>query len=306
MNEQEQKAVLAACMMAAFADGSQSDVERAEIKRIAGGFSSQNPNLATIYQEVLLKKFDLAEAARQLPAKELRMLAYEMAVCVCNADGVLTEAERLFLASLRTAFDLETGPEPEIHQAAATLATVPLNVPATLLPVADAELDRSILNYAILNGALEILPHSLSTAAIIPLQMKMVYGIGKRYGFELGPGHVKDFLATVGIGLTSQVLEGFASKVLGGLFGRVGGGLLGGLASQATGSAFAFASTYALGHVAKQYYASGRSLTAAQLKQTFASLLADARSLQPNYASDIAQRSRTIDVNQLVSVCRGS
>jgi uncharacterized protein (DUF697 family) len=207
---------------------------------------------------------------------------------------------------LRTAFQLETGPEPEIHRDAAALAMVPLNESAALLPAADAELDRSILNYAILNGALEILPHSLATAAIIPLQMKMVYAIGKRYGFELGPGHVKDFLATVGIGLTSQVLESFASKVLGGLFGRVGGGLLGGLAGQATGSAFAFASTYALGHVGKQYYASGRSLTAAQLKQTFASLLTDARSLQPNYASEIAQKSRTIDVKQLLPLYHGS
>ncbi|MCK7498350.1 MAG: hypothetical protein MZW92_52755 [Comamonadaceae bacterium] len=53
-----------------------------------------------------------------------------------------------------------------------------------------------ILNYAILNGALELLPDSLASMAIIPLQMKMVYRIGKSYGYELDRGHVKDFLAT--------------------------------------------------------------------------------------------------------------
>ena len=58
-----------------------------------------------------------------------------------------------------------------------------------------------ILNYAILNGALELLPESLATMAIIPLQMKMVYRIGKTYGFELDRGHIKDFLATAGVGI---------------------------------------------------------------------------------------------------------
>ena len=42
-----------------------------------------------------------------------------------------------------------------------------------------------ILNYSILNGALELLPQSMASMAIIPLQMKMVYRIGKEHGYEL-------------------------------------------------------------------------------------------------------------------------
>ena len=94
-------------------------------------------------------------------------------------------------------------------------------------------------------------------------------------------------------------------QIIGGIFRQVGGGLLGGLARQATGSAFSFASTYALGHVAKQYYASGRTLTTAQLKQLFASLLTDAKSLQTQYAGDIAQKSRTINPSQILPLCKG-
>ena len=69
-------------------------------------------------------------------------------------------------------------------------------------------LDHMILNAAILNGALEIVPHSLAAMAIIPLQMRLVYQIGSIYGYQLDSGHVKEFLATAGIGLTSQVLKG--------------------------------------------------------------------------------------------------
>ena len=50
------------------------------------------------------------------------------------------------------------------------------------------EQDRVILNYAILNGALELLPDSLASMAIISLQMKMMYRIGKSYGFDLDRG----------------------------------------------------------------------------------------------------------------------
>jgi len=80
--------------------------------------------------------------------------------------------------------------------------------------------------------------------------------------------------------------------------------MLGGLGRQATGSAFSFASTYALGHVAKQYYASGRTLDMEKLKGTFAGLLGEAKNLQTRYAGEIEQKARTIDVGQLAALVR--
>src|SRR5262249_44745322 len=114
--------------------------------------------------------------------------------------------------------------------------------------------DKMILNSAILTGALELLPHSLATMAIIPVQLRMVYRIGQQHGFELSRGHIQDFLATVGVGLTSQMVEGFARKLMRNVARTLGGRLLGGVASTATGSAVAFGTTYALGQVAKKYY----------------------------------------------------
>ena len=61
--------------------------------------------------------------------------------------------------------------------------------------VAEGELDKSILNYALLNGALELLPQSWASMAIIPLQIKMVYGIGQAHGVALDQGHIKEFIA---------------------------------------------------------------------------------------------------------------
>ena len=286
--------------------GAQDEVERAQIQRIVDGFSGERLDLTSAYQDVLGGKVSLTEVANQLQTPAARALAFEMAVCVCHADGVLTDAEKRFLAKLRQALQLDA-PSTDTHlQTAQAIVEQPLASPAP--PVNDAgreaELDRLILNAAILNGALEIMPHTLATMAIVPLQMRMVYQIGSRYGYELERGHIKDFLATVGIGLTSQVFEGFTRRLIGGFTRQLAGGLFGGLAGQAAGSAFGFATTYALGQVAKQYYASGRTLDAAQLKQVFSSMLQEARSMQGRYSGDIAEKSRQVNLSELLPLVR--
>ena len=161
--------------------------------------------------------------------------------------------------------------------------------------MSDAELDKSILNYALLNGALELLPQSWASMAIIPLQIKMVYGIGKAHGVELDQGHIKEFIAAAGVGLTSQYLEQFGRKLLGGLLGKVAGKTFGKLGSAATGMAFSFATTYALGQVAKRYYAGGRVMNTALLRDTFQNLLDPAKQMQAQYLPQIQQKAATLD-----------
>src|SRR5215471_5716103 len=221
ISEQEHRAIICVCILAAFADGAQDEVERAQIERIMNGFSEEHLDLASAYQDVLGGKLSLAQVAAQLQSPSSKALAYEMAVCVCNSDGPLTQPEQQFLASLRHALHLDS-PQADSHQATAqAMVEQPLAGVAVPPPVIDAnregELDRLILNAAILNGALEIMPQTLATMAIIPLQMRMVYQIGKRYGYELDRGHITDFLGTVGVGLTSQVFEGFTRRLVSGL-----------------------------------------------------------------------------------------
>jgi len=308
LSEQEYRAIIGVCILAAFADGAQDEAERAQIQRILNGFSDAQVDLTAAYQDVLGGKFSLAGAAGQLQSPGAKALAYEMAVCVCHADGDLKEPERQFLANLRLTLRLDAATTETYQQSAQTLASQPFGAsgPPVIDPNREAEIDRMILNASILNGALEIIPHTLATMAIVPLQMRLVYQVGKRYGYELDRGHITDFLATVGIGLTSQVFEGFTRRLVGGFTRHLAGGLLGGLMGEAAGSAFGFATTYALGQVARKYYASGRTLSTAQLKDTFASMLQEARSKQGRYSGDITQQSRQVNVADLLPLVKPS
>jgi len=302
----EHRTITCICVLAAFADGTQDEGERARIQQVVNGFSGEQMDLASVYQDVLEGKISMAAASNELQSASGRALAYEMAVCVCNADGVLNDAEKQFLSDLRQALHLDPSVTDAHQETAQAMAAQPIapSPPSVGNAGQEAELDKLILNAAILNGALEIMPHTLATMAIIPLQMRMVYRIGSLYGFELDRGHIKDFLATVGVGLTSQVFEGFARRLVGGLTRSLAGGLLGGVAGQAAGSAFAFATTYALGQVARRYYASGRTLDSAQLKEAFSSMLQDARSLEGRYSGDIRERSRQVNVSELLPLVR--
>lgn len=315
MNVQEQRAVLTISLMAAFADGDKDEQERAQIKRISESLGPGAAiDLPSLYRDVLLKRRTLEDAAAELANPDARQLAYEMAVCICDADGTQNEAEKTFLERLRTALAIDAKPAQAFVKEAEEIASMPLEaggLAASAATVAGAQavvdtagLDKMVLNYSILNGALELLPQSLASMAILPMQMKMVYRIGKAYGYELDRGHIKDFAATLGVGLTGQYIEQMGRKLIGGLLKNVGGGILGGFGSAATGSAFSFATTYALGKVATQYYAGGRAINVNQLKQVFASLLEQGKSMQSRYSGEIRQKASTIDVNQIVGFVR--
>jgi uncharacterized protein (DUF697 family) len=140
--------------------------------------------------------------------------------------------------------------------------------------------------------------------AIIPMQMRLVFEVGKAHGYELDRGHVSELLATVGVGVAGQAVEQVGRKILGGILGSIGGRMLGGLGRQAASSGVAFATTYALGQVAKEYYASGRQIDAARLKAVFGRLLEDARGLAGRYSGQIAEKARTIDASSLAALVR--
>ncbi|HEV8332657.1 MAG TPA: DUF533 domain-containing protein [Steroidobacteraceae bacterium] len=309
MTTPEQQAILAIALLAAFADGAQ-DREREEIRRIAESLAGESGSqqLSTLYQDVLLKRVDLAKSAAVLTDPAQKQLAYEMAVCVCDADGVASPAEQQFLRELREALQLDAGKAAQVVREADAVAGAPLAASSTpgasVSSMSDAEMDKYILNHAIANGAIELLPQSLATMAIIPLQMKLVYRIGQSYGYEMDKGHIKEFLATAGVGLTSQYVEQVGRKLLGGLLGAVAGGLGRGLGSVATGAAFSFATTYALGQLAKRYYAGGRQMNTALLQQTYQSLLGQAKQLQGQFAGEIQQKARSLDASQVMNMVK--
>jgi uncharacterized protein (DUF697 family) len=284
--------------------------------REAGGAA-----LAGLYQDVLLKRVTLADAVAALGDPAQRQLAYEMAVCVCDADGRQNAAETAFLSDLKSRLALDAGRAQAFEQEAdavltAAAAAAPVSAPVPVAaqvptgtqaadPAQEAALDKTILNAALLNGALELLPQSWASMAIIPLQVRMVYNIGRTYGIELDQGHIKEFITTVGVGLTSQYVEQFGRKLLGGLLGKVAGRTIGGIGGVATGMAMSFATTYALGQVARRYYAGGRVMSTALLQQTFQQLLTPARQMQTQYLLQMKDLSRTLDMGKVLGMVRG-
>jgi len=317
-------AILAIALHAAFADGGKHEQEREEFRRIAEALSAdgEGPDARRVYQDVLLKRISLEDAAATLVDPGEKHLAYEFAVGVCDADGRTVDGERAFLDRLRGLLDLEQAEADQVeHEAEQVVAMTEAAAPANAavpdpVPVAEAAesqaapideqaLEKSILNYSILNGALEILPQSWASMAIIPLQIKMVYEIGQRHGVELDRGHIKEFLATLGVGMTSQYIEQFGRKLIGGLFRAAAGRGVGRLGRTATGMAFSFATTYALGQVARRYYAGGRRMSTDLLRTSFQEMLGPAKNLQQEYLPQIEQKAQTLDMGQVMGMVRG-
>ena len=87
MTPTEQKSLLSIAMLAAFADQSKTDRERDEVRQVAGSLGS-DLNVAALYQDVLLGRASVESAAAGLSTPALRQLAYEIAIGVCDADGL--------------------------------------------------------------------------------------------------------------------------------------------------------------------------------------------------------------------------
>lgn len=307
MDTAEQGAILTIALLAAFADGRNDDRERAEVKRV-GDALGPSLNAPALVQDVLLRRSSVEAAAAQLQSPDARRLAYELAVGVCDADGLRNEAETRFLADLGQRLGLD---QPTIVGTAVDadeLATMPLATAQTAGAAdgSEAALERMILQASILNGALELLPQSIATMAILPLQMKLVYRIGRAHGVETDKRQITDLLATLGIGLTGQYLEQIGRRLVGGLFGKVAGNLAGALAGGAAGAMFSFATTYAIGQVARRYYAGGRTMSTELIRSTFADMLAQGKALQAKYLPQIQQQAGALDATRLVQLVRES
>lgn len=321
MDEEQFEAIVGLSLMAAFADGRKDEDEREKLKEIFESFGSPG---AETYRQVMLGETSIEDLASRLHEERMRALAFEMATAVCDADGATSSVERTFLEQLREALALEDDvaarviqESDEVAEAELAAGAAAVDAVAVTPPVPPAsqsskatdavapEVDSMIIKYAVLNGALELLPQSLATMAILPLQMKMVYRIGSAYGFELSQSHIKEFLAVGGLGLGSQIIENFARKFIGKVAKKSLGKSAGRIAKGATGPALTFASTYAMGQAAKAYYGGGRTLSMDQVKELFNSQVGEAQQLYQSYAPRIEQQAQGLNVTDVMAMVRG-
>ena len=179
--------------------------------------------------------------------------------------------------------------------------------PVPAIPASAPSIDNSgmILNYSILNGALELLPETLASMAILPMQMKMVYRIEKSHGVEMDRSRIKEFLAFAGVGLGSQMIEGLSRKFLGGLGKKARQKMARKAANQVAGAAFSFCTTYALAHLAEQYRQGGQRLDANSAQTLFETLKSKATALHSNHLSEIQAKARSITPSSILQMVSG-
>ncbi len=78
------------------------------------------------YQDVLLGRARLEDAVAALETPAQRLLAFEMAVGVCDADGVCNAQEKAFLERLRAALAIAPSDAGAVTEQADALAGAPV------------------------------------------------------------------------------------------------------------------------------------------------------------------------------------
>jgi uncharacterized protein (DUF697 family) len=301
--------IITIAAQAAVIDGKRDSNELSQISAAAARLGLANAD--AVVQNAIAHPEDVKKLLASLSSDEARRAAYEIAVAVCNADGMADATENAFLQQLASnlgAVGMSTGEVSAIASAAAmSSAVMPPPAPAgTAQPPSPGALDEMILDQAILTAALEILPDRLANMAILPLQLRMVYNIGQKYGQQLDAAQVKDLAATFGLGAAAQFMESIVRKTFGGLAGGLLGGLLGGASGMAAGAAVNFASTYALGHAAEKYYAQGRQLSTADMKTLFTRFQKEAETMFPKVQDRVQSVARGTNLQSVLGSLRGA
>jgi len=303
VTDSEKHQIAASLIAAACADGHLGAGERQRIATLMDDLGGGD-----MFRAALANPITPEELGKSLTTPESRRAAYELAVLVCHADGVLNEPEAAYLARLRAALGLSEAAAKGLEAEADHWRDPGL--PLTATPVETSDLDRTILQFAMLAGAAELLPQTVASMVVLPLQLRLVFDIGRRNGVTMAQDQVKELATAFGVGATSQVVESLARRLLGGVARTVGGGglfggALGGATSAATGALMSFATTYALGHATRVYYERGRTLSRADLQQLFERFQADAKTLYPRVEAEIRQQADKLDPEALMAKVRG-
>ncbi len=307
MNQTDHQTIATIALLAALADGTQTKEESTQLAEVFTRLGMSQ--LDAEARQAAAGQLDLKQLAERLSGDDARRMAYDTALAVIHSDGAANPQEMEFINRLRGVLGLSLSAVRESDLQASALSGAGTNLPEVQVntgkPPSDAVLDDLILKQAMLTGALEILPDRLANVAILPLQLRLVYQIGQHFGQKLDANQVKDLAGTLGLGAAAQVMESVVRKVLGGIAGGILGGMVGGVTGLAAGAAVSFSSTYALGHVAKQYYAQGRRLSGEDLRRLFARFQDEAKALFPKVRDQVQSQARSLNLQQVLASLQG-
>jgi len=259
-NDRELLAGLRILAITAKADGKLRDEERHALEgALADLRGGGHVGLPRSVDELLGEDFSVLIEEEFLRSDEARQRVYDACLLLANADGEASPEELALLDRLKPGAAEPTLLEQAIHEAADTILPMPLD-PIHDPVRRDEEVREDIFKYAVLSAALGALPVPgvtvVTDLAVVGFQIKMVRDIGYRFGHPMDDAAIRSLIGTTAGSVIMRVaINNFARLVPG--WGSI------------VGAASSFASTMAIGEVAKAYFEAGGAVSAAELRKRY-------------------------------------
>lgn len=242
------------------ADGEICPEERAVLSE---SLSEMTLPEGTTAEALLAGNWDVDALIAEIASPDAREAAFSACFSMAHADRQTHAAEQAILEKIENAWAVT---EEKKGLFGRMMAEAKDTVSwSRIQPIADParrekEITEDVQKYAILAGTLGLFPIPVAKLAtelaVVGVQGKLVRDIGQYWGQETTKDGVKQILAGMGVGQVGRV-------ALNTLLGFVP--VLGSVIPAAAN----YASTWAVGRVANQFYASGGTLSAAAMKDMF-------------------------------------
>lgn len=280
--EQEVLAALRVLVCVAKADGVIRVEEREALQAALSGTTL--PEDVSV-DRLLQEDVDLREQLALLRHAVDREKVYEATLSMAYAEGECSPEERRMLEEVRMGLGISEEKASVSENLARDIGQT--LVPGSVEPIANPEkraraVDGDIWKYSVIAAALGAFPVPIAdiavSIAIVGLQAKMFHDIGRTYGFTTSKEQVKNLIGGVGVGTGARIAVVSVAKFIPGW-----GSLVGAVTS--------FASTYALGKVAKRYYDDGGRADVEELRDLFSSAEREGRAVYHRDREEIERKS---------------
>jgi len=214
-------------------------------------------------QGILAETSDLEKQLTLLTSTESREQAFQAAFAMAHTDGQCSIEEQKILDRMCANWNIT-------KEQSTLLGRLIREVKDTVLPtniqtVSDAgkrksEIQGDTLKYSILSGVLGAFPvPGLSIAtdlAVVAVQVKLVRDIGQRWGHTVDQQAATSILVGLGLGTGARIAVNTLFKFVP-------------VAGVVWGASTSFASTWALGEIANQYFESGAKADISTYREAF-------------------------------------
>jgi hypothetical protein len=140
--------------------------------------------------------------------------------------------------------------------------------------------------------------------AVIALQRRLVYRIGRIYGHEADAERISALLASAGWYLPDRYLGDVGRKLGGGFLQRMLSRQVDAPAQDSNDAATPFVDTFALGHACKRYYAGAPAGDHGAMDEMDDDLRHEARRLVRRYLPHMQRQAASVDTWRIVQVVR--